>query len=127
MCIVGTTRVDRPYPGVRQVLYRWDVLSEGEDMMDPSERGSYFPATPQDVGYFLLLFMQARHWSTAFDILAAHPALVTPWASNILRDVVLRGKLSAEDFAIFCTHIFVLDLAQTMGVERTRAFLTHLS
>jgi hypothetical protein len=127
MCIILTTRADTPYPGIRQILCRRDMLDEGEESMAPPESNDYFAAAPENARYFLMLFMQARQWSLACDILAAHPVLLAPWASDILREVVMEGHLSAEDFDIFCAHIFVLDLAQSLGIEKTRAFLTHLT
>jgi hypothetical protein len=68
----------------------------------------------------------SRDWSIACDILVENPLLVAPWSSQFLRDMMLWARLSKHDFEVFCTHIFVLDLAQTLGIERTRAFLKRL-
>ncbi len=94
--------------------------------MDPPERNYHFDALPEDTRISLMRFLRARKWSLACDVLDEHPSLIEPWASNFLRDMVLEGRLSEEDFAVFCAHIFVLDLAQTRGIEHTRDFLTHL-
>jgi hypothetical protein len=73
-----------------------------------------------------MLFLMAPSWSLACDILADHPSLLAPWASSFLCDVMLEEHLTAADFDMLCVHIFVLELAQTLGVEYTRDFLRHL-
>ena len=125
MCKIITTRVDTPYPGVRQILSP-RPLYNGEDEISPPQGWHEFTLIPEEERYSLIAFLMAREWSIACDILAAHPALVAPWASNFLRDLVLGGQFSAKDVKIFRTHIFVLDLAQTLGIGRTRDFLQRL-
>jgi hypothetical protein len=126
MCRIMVTHVEGPHPGIRQILCRRAVFAEGEETMDPPEWRYDFRSIPEETREYLMRFLRSRQWSLACDILEEHPPLVAPWASNFLRDVVLEGHFSAEDFDIFCAHIFVLDLAQTLGIERTRAFLSHL-
>ena len=127
MCIILVKHVNSPYPGFQQVLLRRDVLVEEEDAMDSPEHDRDILSIPLESRYFLMLFLLVRDWSLACDILAEHPSLVAPWASTFLRAVVLEELFSAEDFAMCCAHIFVLDLARAFGVEETRAFLTHRS
>jgi hypothetical protein len=125
MCIIVVKPTNSPYPGFQQVLLRRDVLVEEEDAMDSPERGQDSSSIPLEARYFLMLFLLVRDWSLACDILAEHPSLVAPWASDLLRTMVLEESFSAEDFAVYCAHIFVLDLVRAFGVEETRAFLTH--
>lgn len=124
MCTIRTTHMLSHYPGVRQVICRRERY-EGEDTMDPPERGSHFPPIPVETRYFLMLFLMAPSWSLACDILADHPSLLAPWASSFLSNVVLEEHLTAADCDMLYVHIFVLELAQTLGVEYTRAFLHH--
>ena|SRR6185437_10903716 len=125
MCIIVTTHVNSPYPGFRQILFRQDMFSGEEDAMDAPEDEQDVSSMPLDARYFLMLFLVVHDWSRACDILAEHPLLVAPWASNFLRAVVLEERFSPEDFAACCAHIIVLDLARAFGIEQTRAFLTQ--
>jgi hypothetical protein len=126
MCAINTTRVDTPYPGVRQIISQ-RARYQREDEIPPQEGWQEeLLLVPEAERYSLVAFLMAREWSIACDILAAHPALVAPWASNFLRDLVLGGQFSAKDIKIFRAHILVLDLAQTLDIGRTRAFLRHL-
>lgn len=59
------------------------------------------------------------------DILDAHPLLVAPWSTNFLRAVLREVRFSAADIDAFSAHIYALDLAQSLGVEQTRAMLTR--
>ena len=125
MCKIVTTRVRHPYPGFQQILYRRDVLYDGEVLLDPLECGFYFSLIPEETRYFLLLFLAAPHWSIACDILAAYPALMEPWAANLLHAIVREGILSAEDSDCFREHMVVLDMASSQGIEQTRRFLNQ--
>jgi hypothetical protein len=125
MCTILSLQMDVPYLAVRQILCR-SALDESQDVMTLPQRGSDLTAIPEETRYSLIDFLTARQWTTACDILAEHPSLVAPWASDFLRGLVLGGRLSWTDFVVFGNHIFVLDLAQTLGIGRTRAFLNHL-
>jgi hypothetical protein len=126
MCVILTLLADSGHPGVRQVLWRWGGVYEREDRMDPPDGPTNFSTLPEDARVSLMRFLGARRWSQACDVLEEQPSLIEPWASNCLRNTVLEGHLSEEDFAVFCAHIFVLDLAQTRGIEHTREFLDQL-
>jgi hypothetical protein len=126
MCRIYTTQVTTPYPGVRQILSRGDVCASEDEPSRGNRRHDFARRIPEETRFSLMAFLMARDWSVACDILVEHPSLVAPWASQFLRDLALWGQLSARDFEVFCTHVFVLDLAQTLGIERTRAFLKRL-
>jgi hypothetical protein len=126
MCKIISTHVDIPYPGIRQIMSR-DVLYEWGDDLDPMQREPDVALLiPEATRYSLMAFLMARDWPIACDILTENPMLVAPWASQFLRDMMLSARLSKRDFTVFCTHIFVLDLAQTLGIKRTRVFLKRL-
>lgn len=127
MCRIRVTRTRRPYPGIRQILIRRDVFDEGEETMTSPEHWPDLSSIPLEIRYFLMLFVFVRSWSTACDILEAHPLLLAPWAAHFLRDFALGVRLSADDFGIFCTNIFILELAQALGMKKTRAFLTRFA
>ena len=114
---------DAPYPGMRHIPSHPDIHGESEGETTSSKRWPNLASIPWEMKYFLMLFLLVRRWSLACDILEEHPALVAPWASQVLQDFVAAERLSAQDDQRLRTHILVLELAQTLGIERTRAFL----
>lgn len=125
MCTIITTKTDTPYLGVRQILSK-GVLCEGEDELAPPKRRQDVTSIPAEARYALMTFLMARKWSIACDILAAHPVLTLPWASDFLRDLLRGGRLSRKDCEMVCAHICALGLVQTLGIGRARAFLQRL-
>ena len=88
--------------------------------MPPSTHWPNLASLPWEIKYFLLLFLFVRMWSQACDILEAHPALVAPWVPQLLQDFVAVKRLSAQDDQRLRAHIFVLELARTLGIKQAR-------
>ena len=125
MCKIVMTGHNAPYSGMRRILSSQDVHDEGEDEMTFSQRWPNPMSIPWEMKYFLMLFLLVRKWSLACDILEEHPMLLAPRVSQLLQDVAAVEGLSAQDAQRLRTHIWVLELARTSGIERTRAILAR--